>query len=476
MKRVIAIILFFTVIIQATPLSAQKTVDKNIVAGLWLGNLEAGGLNLRIIYNIKINDRDSLIASMDSPDQGASNIPLGRVIARNDSLIIMAPLLMGNYKGTIKSDTLIGGTWTQRGNKYPMDIRKIRRPVIDTRPQDPKPPFPYSAEDVLFPNKKFDIFLAGTLTIPAGDGPFPAVILIPGSGPHNRDEAIMGHKPFLIIADWLSRNGIAVLRYDDRGVGKSQGSYATATTADFATDAESAFLYLKKNQKINPNAIGLMGHSEGGLIAPIVASAEPGIAFIVSLAGPGVNGEQIILRQAADIGRLSGLSEEKIKEAYEINKALYAVVKSEKDDLKAEAKVLDTYRKILTDQKLPDDQVEAAVSKLQGSFGARVYPWFRYFITADPAEFWKKVKCPVLALNGEKDVQVAADVNLPEIEKALKASGNNNVKTVKLPGLNHLFQHCTTGLPSEYNKIEETFSPEALKIISDWITGLKLSQ
>lgn len=476
MKRVIAFILFFTVIISMMPLSAQKTVDKNIVAGLWLGNLDAGGVTLRIVYNIKINDKDSLIASMDSPDQGASNIPLGRVFARNDSLIILAPLLMGNYKGSIKSDTLIEGTWTQRGNKYPMNIRRISRPVANIRPQEPKPPFPYTTGEVIFPNKKFDIFLAGTLSIPAGNGPFPAVILIAGSGPHNRDEAVMGHRPFLVIADWLTRNGIAVLRYDDRGVGKSQGNYATATTGDLATDAESAFLYLKNNQKVNPNAIGLMGHSEGGLIAPMVASAEPNIAFIVSLSGPGVDGEQIILRQAADIGRLSGLSEEKIQEAQGINKALYAVVKSEKDDQKAEALVLDTYRKMLIDLKLSDDQVETAVSKLQREFGARVYPWFRYFISTDAADYWKKVKCPVLALNGEKDLQVAADVNLPAIEAALRSSGNNNVKTVRLPGLNHLFQHCTTGLPSEYNKIEETFSPEALKIISDWILGLKLSR
>jgi alpha/beta superfamily hydrolase len=459
------------------PLLAQNQVAKQILSGAWLGNLEAaGGVNLRIVYNIKINDRDSLVASMDSPDQGASNIPMGRVIARNDSLIILAPLLMGNYKGSIKGDTLIEGTWTQRGNKYPMDIRKMRKPITSVRPQEPRPPFPYSSEDVTFPNAKFNISLAGTLTVPAGNGPFPAVIMITGSGAQNRDEAIMGHKPFLVIADWLSRNGVAVLRYDDRGVGKSQGNYGNATSADLATDAESAYLYLKNNSKINPGAIGLIGHSEGGLIAPIVSSGNPGIAFIVSLSGPGVNGEQIVLRQAADIGRLSGLSEEKIKESNETNQKLYAVIKNEKDDFKAEAKVMDTYRKILTDQKLTPDQVEEGVSKLQGSFGASVYPWFRYFLLTEPADFWKKVKCPVLALNGEKDIQVAAEVNLPAIEKALKSSGNINIKTVKLPGLNHLFQHCTTGLPSEYNKIEETFSPDALKIISDWILGLKVSR
>lgn len=476
MKRIFAPILLIASFISVNTINAQKPVDKIFLAGSWLGNLEAGGVTLRIVFNLKLSDKDSLTATMDSPDQGASKIPMGRVIARNDSLIILAPLLMGNYKGLIKSDTLIDGTWTQRGVKYPMNIKKFKGIISMVRPQEPKPPFPYSSEDVKFANRKFNIFLAGTLTIPEGNGPFPAVIMITGSGAQNRDEAIMGHKPFFVIADWLTRNGVAVLRYDDRGVGKSQGIYATATSADLATDAEAAFLFLKENPKIKPGAIGLMGHSEGGLIAPIVASANPDVAFIVSLAGPGVTGEQIILRQAADIGRLSGVSEDKIRESNETNKKLYTVIKSEKDDQKAETKVLETYRKILTDQKLSSDLVEEGVNNLRASFGANVYPWFRYFITTDPADFWKNVKCPVLALNGERDVQVCADINLPAIEKTLQSSGNKNVKIIKLPGLNHLFQHCTTGLPGEYSRIEETFSPEALKIISGWITGLKVSQ
>jgi uncharacterized protein len=476
MKRILALVLVFAALFSSIPLSAQNPVDKRILAGSWLGYLEAGGITLRIVYNLRLNDKDSLTASMDSPDQGASNVPLGRVIARNDSLIILAPYLMGNYKGSIKSDTLIEGTWTQKGRKYPMDIVKIRRQLLTNRPQEPKPPFPYTSEDLTFTNNKFNISLAGTLTMPSGNGPFPAAILITGSGPENRDEAVYGHRPFLIIADWLTRNGIAVLRYDDRGVGKSQGNYATATSADMATDAEAAWLFLKNNPKINPDAIGLIGHSEGGLIAPIAASANPGVAFIVSLSGMGVTGEKISLRQSADLNRVSGASEEQIRETNDINQQLYDVVKSEKDDYKAEAKVLDTYRKILTDQKLPPEKVEEGVSNMQSGFGAAVYPWFRYYLITDPADYWKKVKCPVLALNGDKDLQVAADMNLSAIEKALKSSGNNNIKTILLPGLNHLFQHCTTGLPSEYNKIEETFSPEVLKIISDWIISLKVSR
>jgi alpha-beta hydrolase superfamily lysophospholipase len=221
--------------------------------------------------------------------------------------------------------------------------------------------------------------------------------------------------------------------------------------------------------------IGLMGHSEGGLIAPIVASSNPDIAFIVSLAGPGVTGQQIIIRQSQDISKLSGASEEQIKKSSETNKRLYAVLRKEKDNKKAETKILAIYKEILLKEKTSKEDTEKAVSQLKATFGSSTYTWFRYFLFTDPATYWKKVKCPVLALNGEKDLQVASHENLPAIENALKSSGNKSVKAVQLPGLNHLFQHCEKGLPAEYGKIEETFSPEALKIISDWILDQKAS-
>ncbi|MBA4323338.1 MAG: alpha/beta hydrolase, partial [Odoribacter sp.] len=319
----------------------------------------------------------------------------------------------------------------------------------------------------------FNIQLAGTLTIPKGEGPFPAVILITGSGPQNRDEELLGHKPFLIISDWLTRKGIAVLRYDDRGVSKSQGDYATATSADLATDAGAAFNFLKNNPKINPKAIGLIGHSEGGLIAPIVAASNPGIAFIVSLAGMGVTGEQISIRQTQEFARQSGMSEDQIKETTELNKRLYGVLRKEKDNNKAEAEIVAIYKEFLEQKKTSKEDTEKAVIDLKAKFGAPSYTWLRYYFVTEPAIFWKKVKCPVLALNGEKDLQVDADENLPAIEKAVKSSGNKKVTAIKLPGLNHLFQHCTTGMISEYQAIEETFSPEALKIVSGWILDLK---
>jgi hypothetical protein len=453
-------------------LQAQNITDTNSITGSWLGKITAGAIELRVVFNLSVVEKDSLVATLDSPDQGAKGIKLGPVTFTGETLKISAGSLLAEYNGTIKNDTLIEGTWKQAGNSAALNLVKLKAAFTLNRPQEPKPPFPYTSEDVTFTNDKFNIKLAGTLTIPSGNGPFPTVILITGSGAQNRNEEIMGHKPFMIIADYLSRNGIAVLRYDDRGVGKSQGSQFNATSADFATDAEAAINFLKNYPKINPISIGLLGHSEGGLIAPIVATSNPDIAFIVSLAGTGITGQQVIIRQSQDISRLSGVSEEQIKNSTDRNKKLYAVLRKEKDNKKAEVKILVLYKEILEKEKTSKEDTEKAVNQLKATFGAATYTWFRYFIITDPTVFWKKVKCPVLALNGEMDLQVAADENLPAIEKALKSSGNNSVKAITLPGLNHLFQHCKTGLPSEYGGIEETFSPEALKIITDWISGL----
>ena len=472
MKRIILVPVILIFLILTNSLSAQNSIYKTLLPGSWLGKLSLGGIELRVIFNLSVTEKDSLIATLDSPDQGAKDIKLGSVTLTGETLRISAPGIMGEYNGTIKNDSLILGTWKQGGNTMTLDLSKLKTAFSLVRPQEPRPPFPYTSEDVTFTNNKFNIKLAGTLTLPNGNGPFKAVIMITGSGAQNRNEELMGHKPFLIIADYLSRNGIAVLRYDDRGVGGSQGNYTEATSADLATDAEAAFKFLKNNPKINKKEIGLIGHSEGGLIAPITAASNTDIGFIVTLAGPGVTGQQIMIRQTEDIGRLSGIKENALKESVDINKKLYAVLRKEKDNNKAEKKVLALYRDILKKKKTPEAQVEKEIKELKQRFGARTYTWFRYFLTTDPARFWKQVECPVLALNGEKDLQVAAHENLPAIEKALNSGGNESVKTISLPGLNHLFQHSTTGLPADYGTIEETFSPEVLKIIATWILAL----
>jgi uncharacterized protein len=472
MKRIyhlFYIIAFFTI---SHSISGQNIVNKQAVAGSWLGKINTGAIELRIIFNLSVEGKDSLVATLDSPDQGAKGIKLGPVTYDGESIKISAGAMLAEYNGTLKNDTLFEGTWKQAGKTLPLNISKLRTAFTLKRPQEPAPPFPYRSEEVTFTNEKFNIKLAGTFTIPSGKGPFPAVIMITGSGAQNRNEELMGHKPFLVIADYLSRNGIAVLRYDDRGVGKSQGNYATATSADLATDAEAAFVFLKNNPEIDPKAIGLAGHSEGGLIAPMVASSDINIGFIISLAGPGVSGEEIIIRQSADIMRASGSNEKEIKEAADMNRKMYSILKKEPDNKKASEKMGAEYKKSLEKKKITAEETEKEMTQFQAGIRQATTPWFRYFIVTNPSVYWKKVKCPVLALNGSLDLQVAADVNLPAIEKAVKSSGNTLVRTVKMQGLNHLFQHCKSGMPSEYGNIEETFSPEVLKIMADWINGL----
>lgn len=472
MKRT-GFLLIIIIILGTADAMTQHLSDKQSVTGSWIGRITAGAVSLRLVFNLSLIEKDSLVATLDSPDQGAKNIKLGPVTFDGKIMKISAGALLAEYNGTLKNDTLIEGTWKQSGNTLDLNLTRLKTTFSLNRPQEPKPPFQYTTEDVTFANEKFNIELAGTLTLPNGAGPFPAVILITGSGAQNRNEEIMGHKPFMVIADYLTRNGIAVLRYDDRGVGKSKGNYLTATSADLATDAEAGFNFLKKDQRIKSGSIGLAGHSEGGLIAPIVASSNPGVAFIVSLAGPGVRGEEILHRQNLDINLASGMQEKEVKESITINKKLFAVLKKEPDNKKAEVRMTEVYKKILTKKKLDTKEIDQALKQFNASLNPLSYPWLRYFISTDPAVFWKKVKCPVLALNGEKDLQVAADVNLKAIEKAVKSGGNRSVTTIEFPGLNHLFQHCRTGLVSEYGEIEETFSQEVLKVITDWIRDLR---
>lgn len=466
------ITLHLSILFLLVPLcTLYSQTDSQSVAGSWMGSLKAGAINLRIIFNLTPAGKDSLTVTMDSPDQGVKNLKIGPATLTNGSLRILALMMMGEYNGIVKNDTLITGTWKQAGQTFPLDLTKLKGKFTLNRPQEPQRPLPYTEQEVIFHNEEADIDLAGTLTIPEGAGPFKAAVLITGSGAQNRDEELLGHKPFLVLADRLTRNGIAVLRFDDRGVGKSKGSSINATSADFATDVVAAVDFLKKNPKINPDKIGLIGHSEGGIIAPIVASKKK-IAFIVSLAGTGVPGDEIIFRQSADISRASGLSENAIADALAINKKLFPILKEEKDNVKASEKMVSEYRKILEGSNTSEAEMEKSIQQLKASFNPGSLNWLRYFISTDPAMSWKKVKCPVLALNGDKDLQVAADVNLPAIEKALKAGGNKSVKTIKLPGLNHLFQHSETGLPAEYGNLEETFSEDALSIIYNWINNL----
>jgi len=416
-----------------------------------------------------MTEADTMKVTLDVPAQGAVNLPLGRVAFKDDTLTVDAPMINGQYQAVFSGDSTLTGTWTQLGRKYPLDLKKNAAPVTFNRPQEPVKPYPYKEEEVTFRNSVENFDLAGTLTLPEGPGPFPAVVLITGSGQEDRNETVFAHKPFLVIADYLTRNGIAVLRYDDRGVGGSKGNAANATSLAFADDAAAAVSYLLGRPEINSKKIGLAGHSEGGLIAPIVASKNNNIAFIVSLAGPGVSGYDILSKQTRDILAASGSSEKEIEEAWATNSNLFKIIMAQPDQRKAAKEAMEWYSKDLDSKGLTPDERRDKMAAFAQGIGQVNNPWMRYFLSTDPAVFWKEVKCPVLALNGDKDLQVNNEQNLPAIKAAVISGGNKKVKTVILPGHNHLFQHCTTGAPEEYTTIEETFSPEALDIITNWI-------
>ncbi|MFO0838874.1 MAG: alpha/beta fold hydrolase [Phycisphaerae bacterium] len=443
--------------------------------GIWEGPLQVGPMSLRIVVHINKADAGGLTASMDSPDQGATGIPATDVTIKDDDINFNVPSIMGEYDGELNIDgNQLTGLWKQRGVSLGLNLKKVDKPTEVIRPQHPKPPFPYDTQDVEYDANEAGVKLAGTLTTPRGDGPFPAVLLITGSGAQNRDEELFGHKPFLVLADHLTRKGIAVLRVDDRGVGKSTGSMKEATTEDFAGDALAGVAFLKTQKKIDAKRIGLCGHSEGGVIAPMAAARCKDVAFIVMMAGTGLPGEDILYMQGERIMRAEGQSAAEIERDRQTQRTIFAILKSEKNDETAQKKMHD---ELMTAFKaLPEDD-QKKLGDLENAAAAQIKPvmtkWFRFFLTYDPRTALREVKCPVLAINGELDLQVPARENLAEIEKTLRAAGNKNFKTQMIPGKNHLFQTATTGSPSEYGKIEETMSPEAMDVIAMWILGLK---
>jgi hypothetical protein len=433
------------------------------VAGSWEGAIDTGALRLRIGVTIATQPDGTLSATMDSPDQGAYGLVLNDVSFTDGVVRFALRRANGSFEGRLSATgTEIAGTWTQ-AIALPLLLKKVEKLTRPSRPQEPKPPFPYRVEEVAIGNAAGKAVLAGTLTRPEGAGPFPAVVLITGSGPQNRDEELMGHKPFLVLADSLTRQGIAVLRYDDRGIGKSTGDFAAATSEDFASDAWAAWQMLRSRPEIDPKRIGLLGHSEGGLIAPMLAAAHAEIAFIVMLAGPGVTGEQVMLRQAAAIMKAGGASDEAIASNTTLQKQIFAILREEKT----------TTRIVERLQAIPvpgPKEASAALVKQSSS------PWMRFFALYDPAPALAKVRCPVLAIGGELDLQVSVEQNLPVIEAALKQGGNRDVAVVRMPGLNHLLQTAKTGLPAEYAQIDETMAPAALDTVASWVrkkTGLE---
>ena len=434
------------------------------IDGTWMGTLDTGTIKLHVVFHI-LNSANGLTATMDSPDQGMKSLQTSAVKRDGASLRIEADKLDGVYVGTIAADkSSIDGKWTQKGNTFPLALKPVKDEAVlePKRPQNPVKPYPYRDEDVTYENKIQNVTLAATFTVPQGKGPFSAVVLITGSGPQDRDETLLGHKPFLILSDYLTRHGIAVLRADDRGTAKSTGDFKTATTADFATDTEAGIAYLKTRPEVDPHKIGLIGHSEGAMIAPMIAARNPDVAFIVMMAGSGVSGDQVLVAQREAIAVASGTKPEEAAKYAAKEKEMLALIEAEKVPTEKDDAALEKELREKMAGDVPESQIGLQIKLLTS-------PWFRYFLTYDPASALRKVTCPVLVLNGEKDKQVLPEQNLPPIRQALTQAGNKHFEVDELPGLNHLFQTANTGSPTEYAGIEETMSPVALEKINAWI-------
>jgi len=427
-------------------------------AGEWHGQLTVGATSLHLGLSLADDGKGGLTGHVSSPDQGANNLPVANAVSDGSSLSFDVPVVKGRYEGRWDAAKHVwSGTWTQL---QPLPLDFAAGPVTPPeRPQVPKPPFPYAAEDVTVPSAP-GVTLACTLTHPTAGGPFPAVVLITGSGPQDRDEALMGHQPFLVLADHLSRHGIAVLRCDDRGFAKSTGVFGTATSRDFAVDAEASAAFLRARPGIDPARVGLIGHSEGGLIAPMVAAADPKIAFIVMLAGPGVPDRELMTAQRAAVSRVMGLPADQVAKGEALMTRIDDIAIAAKSRDEAEAKI----EAVMADVS---PAPSAAALKAQARYLSS--DWYRAFIAYDPRPTLEKLRIPVLALNGDKDVQVVSSQNIPALRAALKDDPDATV--MELPGLNHLFQTAETGSPLDYARITETMSPKVLQIVADWINA-----
>ncbi|HEY1203941.1 MAG: alpha/beta fold hydrolase [Bryobacteraceae bacterium] len=425
--------------------------------GAWSGTLDAGGQKLRIGFNIKSQD-GKLSATLDSPDQGALGLPLDSVTVDGNRIRFSMQSLALSYEGVLGGGR-IEGTLTQGGQKMPLAFER-GKPKAVARPQYPAPPFPYDAEEVIVSSG--DVQLAGTFTHPKHGGPFAAILLVTGSGPQDRDETVFGQKPFLVISDYLTRAGYAVLRLDDRGTAKSTGSFRASGLAEFTGDALAAVGWLKARPDVNGKRIGILGHSEGGMVGPLAAVRSDDVAFVIMLAGPAQPFDELLAEQSAGMMRAGGAPEALIEADLEISHQAFAILRQEPDNAKARERLQQVAAEWKTKQPELATQFEAGLAQL-------LTPELRSLFAYSAAETLAKLRCPVLALFGGKDLQVPADSNIRAAAAAFTAGHVASFTLVKLAGLNHLFQTAKTGSVAEYAASEETISPRALDTMAAWL-------
>lgn len=456
--------------------SGKVVESKETLKEAWIGKLEMGVIQPVMQFRIVSTDSGATAAYFDSVTEGKTDFQ-ATWSAEGNKIKFDVPQIRLSYRGTLNElRDAAEGTWSQGGRDVPLTLKKQATAydninVWENRPQRPIAPFPYDMEEVAFENKIDSVTLAGTLTIPSKPGQHPAVILISGSGPQDRDETLMGHKPFLVLADYLTRRGVAVLRYDDRGTAASTGKFGNATTEDFARDASAAVEFLNGHAQINPKEIGLAGHSEGGLIAPMVVGLRDDVAFIALLAATGVDGTTISLTQSEAMLRAAGTEEAEIAIAQAVSRAVLGVAANSSEGVDLTKNLELAMERVI--QTIPEAQREEAAKNLLKeipNLNRKLQTnWSHFFHSYDPRPALSNIKCPVLAIIGSKDVQVLPDLNMPEIKKALVRGGNQDFEMIELEGLNHMFQTCETGAMGEYASIQETFNPVALEKIGDWV-------
>lgn len=443
--------------------------------GSWQGTLNVGK-ELKVIFTITA-EKDKTFATLAVPEQGASGIKSSELVINKDSLKIVFDQAKVTYLGVLKDDTHIEGKWKQNGLPFPLNLEKTDKAFEYNRPQNPQPPYSYNSEDIIYHNADQSIKYGATITTPKDDEKHPAIILISGSGQQNRDEEIFGHKPFAVIADHLTKNGYVVLRVDDRGMNETTGDLSKATSADFAIDVMVSLDYLKTRKEVDVKKIGLLGHSEGGMIAPLVAAQRPkDIDFIILTAGPGVKVTQLMTEQNKATLTSMGILNSWADEYCKLYKFMLETMQTAPDK-DAYSKTIndaidqweDTTKEIIV-KNTTGITNEASQQKYANEF-VKLYDnsWMRYFVSYDPKPTLEKLKCKVLALNGEKDIQVLPESNLAGIEAALKNSKSKDYTVKEIPGVNHLFQECTKCTVQEYAQLEHTIKPEVLDIITNWL-------
>ncbi len=469
-------LIFSSGVVAQSPSTSVSGQTGPSVNGAWSGTI----VGIKLIFHFTTGPSGKTEGTMDSPQQGAIGLPLKSVLVTRDSInCLLTSPTTASYAAARVNDSTLAGSWSQGGRSTSLDLRRLSPTEAalyapPRRPQTPVPPYPYHSDSVEYDNADKTVHLGATLTYPVKGGPFPAVILITGSGTQDRDEKMLGHKPFAVIADYLTRRGYAVLRVDDRHAGLSTGDVSSkVTTEDFAKDVETSFAWLKTQKQVDPLGIGLIGHSEGAMIAPMVAAAHKDIAFIISLAGP-ASGRETMIYQTMEPLKKSGASGDYIaysmvREKIQLNNMLTAT------DSASFMKGVDSeYRAYLS--AVPDSMRRNYVlspEKYKASMAPQMamllLDWWKFLIKYKASDYYPKVKCPVLALGGEKDIQVPNANDLPVIDSILRAAGNNKVTVHLMPGLNHLFQRCKNCTVAEYGQLEESFSPEALGVMGDWM-------